>query len=77
MGPGGCMMLVPLPLSQVRVHERIHTGDKPYQCSFCDYKANQRGNMRTHERRHTGEKPYKCPCVPLDGVGAGSCLLRT
>jgi uncharacterized Zn-finger protein len=48
-------------LVQVSVHERIHTGDKPYQCSFCDYRANQRGNMRTHERRHTGEKPYKCP----------------
>jgi uncharacterized Zn-finger protein len=48
---------------QVRVHERIHTGAKPYQCSYCDYKANQRGNMVVHERRHTGEKPYKCPYV--------------
>ena len=59
------MVSHPLGPWQVRVHERTHTGDKPYQCSFCDYKANQRGNMRTHERRHTGEKPYKCPYVLL------------
>lgn len=53
---------------QIRVHERIHTGDKPYKCAFCDYRSAQVGNTRIHERRHTGVKPYPCPLCPFAAV---------
>ncbi len=46
---------------QIRVHERTHTGEKPYKCSYCDYRAAQQGNMRIHEGRHTGDRPFLCP----------------
>nr|CAH7765353.1 unnamed protein product [Callosobruchus chinensis] len=39
---------------------RIHTGELPYKCSFCDVRTNTRGKLKVHERTHTGEKPFAC-----------------
>lgn len=44
----------------VIVHERTHTGEKPYKCRFCPYATAQQSNVKKHERKHTGEKPFKC-----------------
>jgi hypothetical protein len=55
-------------VQQVRVHERTHTGHKPYKCAFCNYRSAQGGNIRIHERRHTGERPYPCPLCPFAAV---------
>ncbi len=42
------------------VHERTHTGEKPFACTVCDYRAREVANLKVHMRLHTGEKPFKC-----------------
>nr|XP_024001729.1 GDNF-inducible zinc finger protein 1-like [Salvelinus alpinus] len=42
------------------LHERTHTGDKPYSCTDCEAKFSQSSALKIHHRTHTGEKPFAC-----------------
>ena len=46
--------------SKLRRHFLVHSGDKPFKCSFCDKRFSLDFNLRTHLRIHSGEKPYAC-----------------
>lgn len=58
---GDCKYDFPRP-SDLKVHMRTHTGNKPFACEFpgCDWKFAQSSSLRGHMRSHTGEKPFVC-----------------
>ncbi|XP_066219970.1 zinc finger protein 648 [Saccopteryx leptura] len=43
------------------LQQHLHTGKRPYCCSFCDKAYTWSSDHRKHLHTHTGEKLYRCP----------------
>jgi len=62
--------------SNYHVHERMHTGDKPYKCKFCECTFTSSGNRKEHHRRHVQRKLYSCKIEGCDKAYFSYNLLK-
>nr|XP_029529545.1 gastrula zinc finger protein XlCGF48.2-like [Oncorhynchus nerka] len=45
---------------KVDIHQRVHTGVKPFSCTQCHMHFAQASSLKRHQRVHTGVKPFSC-----------------
>ena len=46
--------------SQLEIHKRKHTGEKPFECSSCPTRFTTHWNLKAHQKKHTNAAEFAC-----------------
>ena len=47
---------------KIKQHQKTHTGEKPYQCEFCNKSFSRSDKLSAHRKGHADDDSYTCFC---------------